>query len=124
MITFLFSAKQANYMYCYFKSVKASQFMSFQLWIEQEIGTDDFFMYLSQQKNPLEVDGVYLVMCAQYLGRNISVVHSGGIWSSDDNIVHENVLVYKGAQCFFPHRCRYRQIPYIFCELLIIKYET
>ena len=41
-------------------------------------------------------------MCTQYLGRNISIVHSGGIWSSDDNIVHENVLVYKGSQTFFP----------------------
>ena len=111
-------------MCCYFKSVKASQFMSFQLWIEQEIGTNNFFMYLSQQKNPLEVDGVYLVMCAQYLGRNISVVHSGGIWSSDDNIVHENVLVYKGAQCFFPTDVGTDKFHIYFCELLIIKYET
>ena len=112
-------------MCCYFKSVKASQFMSFQLWIEQEIGTNDFFMYLSQQqKNPLEVNGVYLVMCAQYLGRNISVVHSRGIWSSDDNIVHENVLVYKGAQCFFPTDVGTDKFHIYLCKLLIIKYET
>ena len=59
---------------CYdFKSVMDCWFMSFQLWIEQEIGTDDLFMYLSQQqKTPLEVDRVYLVMCPVFGEKHVS----------------------------------------------------
>ena len=66
------------------------------------MGSDNFFWYLTNQRNKTNEDyGIYMVLMANYLGKNITVIWSGRIWNSDENIDHQVVLLYKGRQSFF-----------------------
>ena len=72
-----------------------------QSWIEAEIGSDDPFLYLSQQKKSgTHVDGIYLVLTAHFIGKNITMIWSGGVWTSDEAMEHQVILVHKGQQVF------------------------
>ena len=54
--------------------------LSLQSWIETEIGSDDLFLYLSQQKKMgTDVYGIYLVLMAHFIGKNITIIWSGGV---------------------------------------------
>ena len=72
-----------------------------QSWIETEIGSDNLFLYLSQQKKMgTDVDGIYLVLTAHFIGKNITIIWSGGVWTSDEAMEHQVILVHKGQQVF------------------------
>ena len=66
------------------------------------MGSDYFFWCLAnQQTKTNEVDGIYMVLTVNFLRKNITVIWSGGIWNSDENIDHQVMLLYKGGQSFF-----------------------
>ena len=68
--------------------------LSLQSWIETEIGSDDLFLYLSQQKkNGTDVDGIYLVLTTHFIGKNITIIWSRGVWMSDEAMEHQVILV-------------------------------
>ena len=75
--------------------------LSLQSWIETEIGSDDLFLYLSQQKkNGTDVNRIYLVLTAHFIGKNITKIWSGRVWMSDEAMEQQVILVHKGQQMF------------------------
>ena len=72
-----------------------------QSWIETEIGSDNLFLYLSQQKKTgTDVGGIYFVLMAHFIGKNITIIWSGGVWTSDEVMENQVILVHKGQQVF------------------------
>ena len=68
----------------------------------------DYISYLSDIKKPVTektmVDGIQLVIIAQMLGRNITLVTPENVWCSDSSMLHDIVIVYTGTpqKQFFP----------------------
>ena len=47
-----------------------------------------------------DVDGIYLALMAHFTGKNITIIWSGGVWTSDEVMEHQVILVHKGQQMF------------------------
>ena len=62
----------------------------------------DLYQYLAtSSKSSPSVDGIYMVLTAQFLRCNLMVIWSGGVWSSHNNLKHDIKLVFKGNQAFY-----------------------
>ena len=61
----------------------------------------DYISYLAELKKPCidktTVDGIQMVIIAQMLGRNITVVTPEGVWCSDSLMLHDIVIAYLGT---------------------------
>ena len=63
-----------------------------------------FWEYINaSSKDPTTTDAYQIVMLAQMLGRNISIMYGNGKkWSTDPTMQDDIVLVYKGDGEFLP----------------------
>ena len=64
-------------------------------WVRQSL-----FVPLTTEKTGTDVDGIYLVLMAHFIGKNITIIWSGGVWTSDEVMEHQVILVHKGQQVF------------------------
>ena len=57
-----------------------------------------YLTYMTDTKKPVTertgVDGIQIVLCAQMLGRNITIVCPGMVWCSDASIANDIVMIY------------------------------
>ena len=44
--------------------------------------------------------GCNLVLTAHFIGKNITIIWSGGVWTSDEVMECQVILVHKGQQVF------------------------
>ena len=72
--------------------------------IEQQVGN-----------HPPSVDGIYIVLTAQYLGCNLTIIWSVGVWCLDDNLKHVSFQRTSGILSYW---CRY----IYFVDLLHFKF--
>ena len=77
--------------------------LSLQCWVEKylQVGGSSFFSYLGAKADERgEVDGLLIMFSAIVLGRVITIISSSGVWSTDNTINHDIVLIHKGGNIF------------------------
>ena len=77
--------------------------LSLQCWVEKylQAGGSSFFSYLGAKADERgEVDGLLIMFSAIVLGRVITIISSSGVWSTDNTINHDIVLIHKGGNIF------------------------
>ena len=66
------------------------------------------FTYMNDLQKPTtdktNIDGIQMVVLAQMLQQNITIVHMEGFWSTDANMATDIVIAYTGPpqKLFFP----------------------
>ena len=71
-----------------------------QCWVEKYVqsGGSSFFSYLGSKSDERgEVDGLLIMFSAIVLGRVITIISSSGVWSTDNTMNHDIVLIHKGG---------------------------
>ena len=74
-----------------------------QCWVEKylQMGGASFFSYLGTKAGEKgEVDGLLIMFSAIVLGRVITIISSSGVWSTDNTMNHDIVLIHKGGNVF------------------------
>ena len=77
--------------------------LSLQCWVEKylQAGGSSFFSYLGAKADERgEVDGLLIMFSAIVLDRVITIISNSGVWSTDNTINHDIVLIHKGGNIF------------------------
>ena len=74
-----------------------------QCWVEKylQMARSAFLSYLGTKADERgEIDGLLIMFSAIVLGRVITINSSSGIWSTDNTMNHDIVLIHKGGNTF------------------------
>ena len=65
-------------------------------WVRQSL----FVPLTTEKKLVLMLMGSTWFLTAHFIGKNITIIWSGGVWTSDEVMEHQVILVHKGQQVF------------------------
>ena len=74
-----------------------------QCWVEKYLQTSGsaFYTYLGTKADEGgEMDALLIMFSAIVLGRVITIISSSGVWSTDNTMNHNIVLIHKGGNIF------------------------
>ena len=82
----------------------------FQHWLNpasEEIGSD-YLTFITETKKPATertvIDEIQIVLVAQMLGRNVTILAPDQVWCSDAAMAHDIIIIYSGTPVkqFYP----------------------